>query len=47
MTNDVFHEENKHYITLFVRCEMEDETAQPEVRRKSESEAVYFSPNVH
>lgn len=32
MTNDVFEEAGKHYVTLFVRCEMEDPKAQPEVR---------------
>ncbi|KAM0438619.1 hypothetical protein ACHAPT_001371 [Fusarium lateritium] len=31
VTNDVFEKEGKHYITLFVYCEMEDKTAQPQV----------------
>lgn len=31
VTNDVFEAEGKHYVTLFVRCEMEDPEAQPEV----------------
>jgi 8-oxo-dGTP diphosphatase len=30
VTNDVF-DEGKHYITLFVKCEMEDPDANPEV----------------
>ena len=30
VTNDVF-EEGKHYVTLFVRCEMEDKDGQPQV----------------
>ncbi|KAF4847847.1 Nudix hydrolase 1 [Colletotrichum siamense] len=29
VTNDVFQEQGKHYVTLFVRCEMEDEAAEP------------------
>ncbi|KAJ3959729.1 hypothetical protein N0V92_003668 [Colletotrichum tropicale] len=29
VTNDVFEELGKHYVTLFVRCEMEDEAAEP------------------
>lgn len=32
VTNDIFEKEGKHYITLFVLCEMEDKTAQPQVR---------------
>jgi ADP-ribose pyrophosphatase YjhB (NUDIX family) len=32
VTNDVFEEEEKHYITLFVYCEMVDPSAVPEVR---------------
>lgn len=32
VTNVVFVEDVKHYVTLFVRCEMEDVKAQPEVR---------------
>lgn len=31
VTNDVFAESNKHYITLFVVCERDDEQQQPEV----------------
>jgi 8-oxo-dGTP diphosphatase len=32
VTNDVFEEQGKHYITLFVRCEMVDVDASPQVR---------------
>jgi len=32
VTNDIFGPEGKHYITLFIRCEMEDPTASPQVR---------------
>ena len=31
VTNDVFETEKKHYITIFVRCEMVDENAVPQV----------------
>jgi 8-oxo-dGTP diphosphatase len=31
VTNDVFDAEGKHYITIFVKCDMVDEEAQPEV----------------
>lgn len=31
VTNDVFSDLGKHYITIFVICEMLDEGAQPEV----------------
>jgi 8-oxo-dGTP diphosphatase len=31
VTNDVFEQEKKHYITIFVRCEMVDESAEPQV----------------
>ena len=31
VTNDVFAAEGKHYITIFVKCEMEDPTASPQV----------------
>ncbi|KAJ0136968.1 Uncharacterized protein HZ326_20044 [Fusarium oxysporum f. sp. albedinis] len=30
-TNDVFEESNKHYITIFVLCELVDENDQPQV----------------
>lgn len=32
-TNDVFTDQGKHYITLFVVCEMLDPAAQPQVSR--------------
>lgn len=31
MTNDVFEAEKKHYVTLFVWCEMVDPSAEPQV----------------
>jgi len=31
VTNDVFAESGKHYITLFVVCDRVDETQEPEV----------------
>ena len=31
LTNDVFEADAKHYITLFVWCEMVDPTAEPRV----------------
>lgn len=33
VTNDVFEDVGKHYVTLFVRCEMVDKAAEPQVRR--------------
>jgi len=30
-TNDVFADQGKHYITIFVRCEMEEPDAIPQV----------------
>lgn len=33
MTNDVFHEADKHYISIFMACERLDSQQQPEVRR--------------
>ncbi|KAM0563085.1 hypothetical protein ACHAPJ_001931 [Fusarium lateritium] len=35
VTNDVFEEVHKHYITIFVRCEMVDENAEPQVSTQS------------
>lgn len=32
MTNDVFEESGKHYVTLFVSCRRVDEVQEPEVR---------------
>lgn len=34
VTNDVFVAEDKHYITIFVKCDMLDEDAQPEILEK-------------
>lgn len=31
LSNDVFHKDNKHYITLFVHCEMLEPKAEPQV----------------
>lgn len=33
-TNDVFADLGRHYITLFVACEMVDPEAQPRVSRR-------------
>lgn len=33
VTNDVFADVGKHYITLFVVCEMSDSAAEPKVSR--------------
>jgi 8-oxo-dGTP diphosphatase len=35
VTNDVFDADSKHYITLFVRCMLEDADTQPQVSRQS------------
>jgi 8-oxo-dGTP diphosphatase len=32
ITNDIFTEASKHYITLFAKCEREDPQQQPQVR---------------
>ncbi|KXH42637.1 hypothetical protein CSIM01_09599 [Colletotrichum simmondsii] len=37
-TSDVFEKEAKHYITTFVWCKMEDETAEPERKEKDKCE---------
>ena len=37
VTNDVFETEKKHYITIFVRCEMVDEKAEPQVSCRERS----------
>ncbi|KAF4982600.1 hypothetical protein FZEAL_1832 [Fusarium zealandicum] len=42
VTNDVFHKEGKHYITLFTSCEMEDENAQPEVLEPEKCEGWHW-----
>ncbi|CAM1504828.1 Fc.00g024190.m01.CDS01 [Cosmosporella sp. VM-42] len=41
VTNDVF-EEGKHYVTLFVRCEMEEKDAQPQVLEPEKCEGWYW-----
>ncbi|KAM0241570.1 hypothetical protein ACHAPO_001256 [Fusarium lateritium] len=40
VTNDVFEGEKKHYITIFVRCEMVDESAVPQVGYPGTSERL-------
>ncbi|KAI8713919.1 Nudix hydrolase domain-containing protein [Fusarium sp. LHS14.1] len=42
VTNDVFEKEAKHYITLFVLCEMEDKTAQPQVLEPQKCDGWYW-----
>ncbi|KAM5343463.1 hypothetical protein ACJ41O_012000 [Fusarium nematophilum] len=42
VTNDVFEKEGKHYITIFVRCEMEDENAQPEILEPEKCQGWYW-----
>ncbi|KAK1528555.1 uncharacterized protein CCOS01_06389 [Colletotrichum costaricense] len=37
-TSDEFEKEGKHYITTFVWCKMEDETAEPERKEKNKCE---------
>jgi len=32
VTNDVFVEENKHYVSIFTKCERIDSQQQPQVR---------------
>jgi 8-oxo-dGTP diphosphatase len=32
-TNDIFSEKNKHYVTIYVACELEDPYAEPKVSR--------------
>ena len=32
VTNDLFEEQGTHYVTVFVKCDLQDPTAQPEVR---------------
>ncbi|KAI1175523.1 NUDIX hydrolase domain-like protein [Nemania sp. FL0916] len=38
VTNDVFDAAAKHYITVFVQCEMEDANAQPETMEPDKCE---------
>ncbi|KAH7156710.1 NUDIX hydrolase domain-like protein [Dactylonectria macrodidyma] len=42
VTNDVFEEAGKHYVTLFVRCEMADQAAEPEVLEPNKCEGWYW-----
>ena len=34
-TNDIFADKDKHYVTLYVACELESPDAEPKVSRKS------------
>lgn len=36
VTNSVFEEANKHYITIFVECEMLDPSQEPQVSHLSQ-----------
>ncbi|KAF9872448.1 NUDIX domain-containing protein [Colletotrichum karsti] len=42
VTNDVFEESGKHYVTLFVRCEMLDEAAEPKNLEPEKCSGWYF-----
>ncbi|KAM0344508.1 hypothetical protein ACHAPU_007482 [Fusarium lateritium] len=42
VTNDVFEQENKHYITIFVRCETVDESAEPQILEPQKCEGWYW-----
>ncbi|KAF5025690.1 hypothetical protein F66182_2296 [Fusarium sp. NRRL 66182] len=42
VTNDVFEDEKKHYITIFVRCEMVDGNAQPQILEPQKCEGWYW-----
>ncbi|KAF7563938.1 hypothetical protein G7046_g222 [Stylonectria norvegica] len=42
MTNDVFEKEGKHYVTLFVHCEREDEDAQPQALEPEKCDAWHW-----
>ncbi|KAF4999655.1 hypothetical protein FGRMN_2304 [Fusarium graminum] len=42
VTNDVFEQEHKHYITIFVRCEMVDESAEPQILEPQKCEGWYW-----
>ncbi len=33
VTNDIFDEVGKHYVTLYIQCTLVDPAAQPEVRK--------------
>jgi 8-oxo-dGTP diphosphatase len=39
VTNDIFLKEKKHYITIFVVCELQDEKKEPEVMEKEKCES--------
>ncbi|KAJ9136643.1 hypothetical protein NKR23_g9688 [Pleurostoma richardsiae] len=42
VTNNVFHDVNKHYITLFVKCEMLNPSTQPELREPDKCEGWFW-----
>ncbi|KAF3342203.1 Nudix hydrolase 1 like protein [Verticillium longisporum] len=42
VTNDIFADQGKHYITIFVKCEMEDATAQPEAMEPEKCSAWFW-----
>ncbi|KAH9894492.1 nudix domain-containing protein [Xylariomycetidae sp. FL2044] len=42
VTNDVFHAESKHYITIFVLCQRLSEVAKPEVLEPDKCEGWYW-----
>ncbi|KAH7122181.1 NUDIX hydrolase domain-like protein [Dactylonectria estremocensis] len=42
VTNDDFEEVGKHYETMFVRCEMDDQAAEPEVLEPNKCEGWYW-----
>ncbi|KAH6991270.1 NUDIX hydrolase domain-like protein [Ilyonectria sp. MPI-CAGE-AT-0026] len=42
VTNDVFEDVGKHYVTLFVRCEMVDQAAEPQVLEPNKCEGWYW-----
>ncbi|KAH7260910.1 NUDIX hydrolase domain-like protein [Fusarium redolens] len=41
-TNDVFQTEKKHYITIFVYCEMVDQNAEPQILEPKKCEGWYW-----
>lgn len=43
VTNDIFDESNKHYITLFVWCEMADPAAVPEVMEPEKCDGWFWA----
>ncbi|KAM0271962.1 hypothetical protein ACHAQH_008869 [Verticillium albo-atrum] len=42
VTNDVFTDLGKHYITIFVKCQMEEVTATPEAMEPEKCSAWYW-----